>query len=422
MTDRTQVPDGWKVVRLGDVAEVQSGVGFPLNKQGRLSGAYPFIKVSDMTLEGNETYIRRAKNYVNEEDVKELGANIFTPDTIVFPKVGAAIATNKKRVLTVPTIVDNNMVGVSVSKTDRCDARFLHNWFESIDLAQLANVSTVPSITGSHLKRTPILLPPLTEQRAIAAVLDSIDEAIERTEEVTAATERLRDSLLHRLLTRGVPGCHNEWKEAPGIGTIPACWAVVCLGDEAEVRNGTTPSRRRLDYWEGGDIPFVKTGQVNDVFIDEPDEFITAHAVASGAVIVPKGCVLIAMIGQGKTRGMTAQLRIDAAINQNFAAVFGAKEDFSLDYFFTWARQNYSSIRALGQGSNQDALNCALIEGMRVPKPTLAEQQTIVAVTKSMDDAIEQARQERNGLQMLKASAADALLTGRVRVIMEDRP
>ena len=66
-------------------------------------------------------------------------------------------------------------------------------------------------------------LPRLKKQRAIAAVLDSIDEAIERTEAVIAATERLRDALLHELLTRGVPGWHSEWKEAPGLGTIPAC-------------------------------------------------------------------------------------------------------------------------------------------------------------------------------------------------------
>ena len=80
------------------------------------------------------------------------------------------------------------------------------------------------------LKDLPILLPPLPEQRAIAAVLDSIDDAIERTEAVIAATEQLRDSLLHELLTRGVPGWHTEWKDLPGLGTIPADWEVVRLG------------------------------------------------------------------------------------------------------------------------------------------------------------------------------------------------
>ena len=80
----------------------------------------------------------------------------------------------------------------------------------------------------------PLLLPPLPEQRAIAAVLDAIDDAIERTEAVITATERLRDALLHELLTRGVPGWHTQWKDVPGIGTIPAAWEVVRLGEVLE--------------------------------------------------------------------------------------------------------------------------------------------------------------------------------------------
>ena len=84
------------------------------------------------------------------------------------------------------------------------------------------------------LRALPILLPPFPEQRAIAAVLDAIDEAIERTESVIAATERLRDALLHELLTRGVPGWHTAWRDVPGVGVVPACWDVVRLGEVLE--------------------------------------------------------------------------------------------------------------------------------------------------------------------------------------------
>ena len=85
----------------------------------------------------------------------------------------------------------------------------------------------------------------MPEQRAIADVLDSIDAAIERTEAVIAATEILRDSLLHELLTRGVPGWHTEWKDVPGIGTIPADWEVVRLEDVASVERGKFAHRPR---------------------------------------------------------------------------------------------------------------------------------------------------------------------------------
>ena len=234
---------------------------------------------------------------------------------------------------------------------------------------------------------------------------------------------RLRDALLHDLLTRGLPGQHTEWRDVPGLGTIPADWEVVRLGDVATVRNGTTPSRRKSEYWGNEGIPFVKTGQVNDLYITEPEEFITHEAVENaGPGIVPEGSVLIAMIGQGKTRGMTAKLGFRAAINQNFAAVYDPLSGFDLNFFFAWASQNYALIRALGQGSNQDALNCEVIQGMKFPLPPPAEQRTIAAALDGADAAIEVARAEFNGLRCLKESASDALLTGRVRVALNFRP
>ncbi len=195
------IPADWEVVRLGEVAEVKSGTGFPLEKQGRQTGTFPFIKVSDMNLLGNETYIRSANNYVNKEDADELGANVFTPGTIVFPKVGAAIATNKKRVLKDRTIIDNNMAGVTVTAVGRCDRRFLYCWFESVDLFEFANVSAVPSITGSRLKRALILLPAKAEQQAIAAALGGVDEAVEQARQERDGLQLLKASAADALLS-----------------------------------------------------------------------------------------------------------------------------------------------------------------------------------------------------------------------------
>ena len=154
-----------------------------------------------MNIAGNESRIRTANNYVELADVHDLGASVLPPGTIVFPKVGAAIGTNKKRVLTASTVIDNNMVGITVSNSERCDARFLYAWFASIDLSQLANVSAVPSITSSRLKREIVLLPPIHEQRGIAAVLESIDNAIEQEHEERERLQTLKDSTADALLT-----------------------------------------------------------------------------------------------------------------------------------------------------------------------------------------------------------------------------
>ena len=350
-------PKGWRLVRLGDVVEVMGGSTPSRANSEYWGGSVPWAIPSELT-ELKSRYLTVTKESITDAGMKSARL-IAIPTGSILLTSRATIGVTA--INTMPVVTNQGFQNLVVK--NGIDSLWLYYGVSAMrrELERRAAGSTFLEVSHDSVRTLPIFLPPLAEQRAIAAVLDSIDEAIERTEAVIAATEQLRDALLHDLLTRGVPGWHTEWKDVPGLGTIPAGWKVVKLGAVAEVRNGTTPSRARLDYWQGDEVPFVKTGQVNDVFIVEPNEFITSQAVTAGAAVVPKSSVLIAMIGQGKTRGMTARLGFDAAINQNFAAVYGADEDFSLEFFFAWARHNYSVIRALGQGSNQDALNCALI-------------------------------------------------------------
>ena len=146
-----------------------------------------------------------------------------------------------------------------------------------------------------------ILLPPLSEQRAIAAVL-GLHRRGHRTltEAVIAATEHLRDALLHELLTRGVPGWHTEWKEVTGIGTMPADWEVVRLGDVAEVRSGVGFPLDKQGR-RSGDYPFIKVSDMtlagNETYIVKANNYIErriaielgASPFAPGTVVFPKG-------------------------------------------------------------------------------------------------------------------------------------
>ena len=221
-------------------------------------------------------------------DIKELGASVFQPGTIVFPKVGAAIATNKKRILDTPAAIDNNLVGVTAADKRKCNARYLYRWIESINLSEIANVSAVPSINGSRLKSVLLLLPPLPEQRAIANILDSIDHAIESTDALVFATEQLRDSLLHNLLTHGLPGRHTEWKEVPGLGTIPSDWQAAHLGSHSErITKGTTPTTLGQKYTLSG-VRFLRVENISNGgtisggglrFIDEETHHLLSRSI-----------------------------------------------------------------------------------------------------------------------------------------------
>ncbi len=122
---------------------VVHGTAFPLTRQGGKKDAIPFFKVSDMNRPGNEEELTRAENYVDEGTARLLGAKICPPGTVVFPKVGGALLTNKKRVLGVTGTFDNNVMGL-VPNTSVIDPDWLRLWFERIDIAKFANTQALP--------------------------------------------------------------------------------------------------------------------------------------------------------------------------------------------------------------------------------------------------------------------------------------
>ncbi len=279
-----------------------------------------------------------------------------------------------------------------------------------------------PAVRPEDVAAYSLLLPPLPEQRAIAAVLDSIDEAIERTDEVIAATERLRDALLHELLTRGLPGHHTVWREVPGLGTIPADWEMVRLGDVAEVQTGRAVNRNTSQNG-GMEVPYLSVANVKDGYVDlhivkrmrVSQEEIERYAVRAGDVLFTEG-------GDADKlgRGTVWRGELDPCLHQNHVFVVRPHRDTLLPNFLSAFATSHAGRRyflgAAKQTTNLASINSTQLKGMRIPLPMLREQQAIVGTLDSVDAVIEGARAERAALQSSKASAADALLTGRVRV------
>jgi type I restriction enzyme S subunit len=164
----------------------------------------------------------------------------------------------------------------------------------------------------------------------------------------------------------------------------------VQLGDIAKIYSGGTPSRTNPTYW-GGNIPWVKTAQIQNSVISENsvDEWITEKGLKhSSAKMVPKGTILMAMYGQGKTRGQVAILGLDAAINQACAAIQVGKNT-NRDFIFQQLLFRYNSIRALSNAGSQENLNAGLIQEIELPNPPLPEQTAIANLLSNWDAAIE---------------------------------
>ena len=193
-------PDGVEYRRLGEIAEIRSGWGFPNKEQGLLSGDLPFYKVGDMNHPQNLFYMSVADNYISYETAKKLKCKPAPKDTIIFPKIGAAISTNKKRMLSAEACYDNNVMGIIAKK--QVMARYLYFLFDGCNLMNFSNgEGAVPSIRKSSIEDWTIPVPPLEVQREIVRILDNFTGfTAELTAELTARKkqyEYYRDKLLN---------------------------------------------------------------------------------------------------------------------------------------------------------------------------------------------------------------------------------
>ena len=168
---------------------------------------------------------------------------------------------------------------------------------------------------------------------------------------------------------------------------LPEGWKRVPVGEIAQITSGGTPDRAQPSFW-GGDIPWVTTGEIQFNTITDTAEKITAAGLKnSAAKIFPAGTLLMAMYGQGKTRGQVAKLGISATTNQACAAIL-LKNGHDPEFYFQTLASQYEEIRELGNTGTQKNLNGGLIKEIVVPFPSLPEQQRISTVVGAWDAAI----------------------------------
>lgn len=175
---------------------------------------------------------------------------------------------------------------------------------------------------------------------------------------------------------------------------IPEDWQLMLVGHVFSVFVGATPSRKNPSFW-GGDIRWVSSGEVAFCNIHQTKEKISHEGYENTSTeIHPEGTVLLAMIGEGKTRGQAAILRVPAAHNQNTAAIRVSEIGLPAEYFYYFLQYQYEQTRKSGSGNNQKALNKSRVSSIIFPLCSIAEQQEIVNLLEEKLSIIEQNEKE----------------------------
>ena len=270
----------------------------------------------------------------------------------------------------------------------------------------------------AYLQQSEIPLPSLEEQRRIVAEIEKqfsrLDEAVANLKRVKANLKRYKAAVLKaavegrlvpteaelarregrsyesgaQLLQRTLDSRRGQWNgkgkfkepaaaNTAGLPKLPEGWRWSNVDQLTEVGTGATPKRDKSTYFDG-DIPWVTSAVVNESFVNIASEFVSRRALAeTNLTLYPPGTLLVAMYGEGKTRGKCTELRIASTTNQALAAL---QTDASIRaYLKLFLEHNYEEMRKFASGGVQPNLNLSLVRAVCVPLPPLAEQHRIVA-------------------------------------------
>ncbi|MEK6805733.1 MAG: restriction endonuclease subunit S [Pseudomonadota bacterium] len=264
------------------------------------------------------------------------------------------------------------------------------------------------------LKDSMLPKPPKPEQEKIAALLWNVQKAVEVQDKLVRTTHELKAAAMRSLFTRGL---RNEPLKETEIGPAPESWEIASVSNHFRAVAGGTPSRSNPAYWTGGTIPWVKTGEIDYVVINDTEEKITAAALKdSAAKLIPAGAVLVAMYGQGVTRGKVAMLGIEATTNQACVALLPHTNEVRSDFLYAYLTFSYDRLRSLAHGGQQQNLNAELIKSFPIPKASEDEQREIARILQTLDRKIVTHEKKHATLQELFQTLLHKLMTARIRV------
>lgn len=417
-----EIPTGWELTNLESVVDFLDSQREPVNSSERearikdkpITELFPYYGAT-----GQVGWIDAFRSEGESVLLGEDGAPFLDPN-----KDKAYLVTGHYWV--------NNHAHILSGFNNCLSTRFLCYQLYTVDYSGFVTGTTRLKLTSSAMKQIPFLLAPYNEQTRIVEKLEELFSDLDAgVAELKAAQKKLaqyRQSLLKsavegaltaewrtknkpketgaQLLERSLKERRARWEEkqlakfkeqgktppkgwqdkypepvqpdTTNLPELPEGWVWASLGLCFYVGVGATPSRKEPGYWNG-DIPWVSSGEVQFSRISKSKESISEDGLKNSSTQVnPKGSVLLGMIGEGKTRGQVSILDIDAANNQNCAAIWVTETQIKPEFVYFWLWSQYDATRSGSSGNNQPALNKSLVEKIPMPLPPLDEIEIIV--------------------------------------------
>lgn len=369
----------WPMVKLGDLGEFINGFAFKPSDWSE--DGTPIIRIQNLT--NPQALFNRTTKRVKDVLYVEPGDLLVSWSATlgVFRWQGKERAVLNQHIFKVVSkpIIENEFLEFSLKFALQQVEKYLHG-------------ATMRHVNRQEFLDLKIPLPPLGEQKRIAEILGGVSKAIHVVEQQIETANQLEKSLF------------NQFRRQYSALCSP-------IKNICKVQTGATPSRKNSAYYDGG-IPWVKTGEVNGGKIEETEEYITELAVQeTNCRKFPIGTILVAMYGQGATRGKVGILNCAAATNQACAALIAlACED--QEYIFAVLRNCYDELRNLGRGGTQPNLNLTLVKNFEIPWPEEFAREEFSQKWRELDNLRHLLHRKLSLLQELQKSLATRAFAG----------
>lgn len=392
----------YKKVKISDIGKIVSGATPKTKDVDNYGGSIAWITPADLSGYTSK-YISHGSRNITQKGYDSCSTHLMPRGTVLFssraPIGYVAIAENP---------ICTNQGFKSIVPNDDIDSEFLYYQLQYLrkKIQEKGSGTTFKEISGKVLGETDIVVPSLEEQFRIVTRIEELFSELDKAVGTLKTTKEQLEVYRQAVLKAAFEGKYTKWwrknhnvsaneeycelrkenqvfKDTSGDENelslnIPDEWMKVRLGEIFDVEVGATPSRQHAEYWNGS-IPWVSSGEVRFTTINKTREMITDIGLKNASTnLQPIGTVLLAMIGEGKTRGQSAILNIPAAHNQNTAAILVSKTLCQPKYIYYFLQLNYENTRRVGSGNNQKALNKERVRAIRVPFAPIAEQSIIV--------------------------------------------
>ncbi|OAV19995.1 Type I restriction-modification system, specificity subunit S [Moraxella catarrhalis] len=354
---------------LGEVAKKISSGGTPKTgiPEYYNNGEIPWLRTQEVNF--NDIYETGVK--ITEQGVKNSSAKWIPANCVIMAMYGATVG--RVGINKIPMTTNQACANIEVNE-EIAEYRYVYyclaNQYEYI---KSLGTGSQTNINAQIVRNLKIPIPPLSVQSQIVQILDTFTELTAELSMRQKQYQYYRDFLLseHELAKVGF-----EWKT---------------LGEIAEkISSGGTPKTDVMEYWENGTIPWMSSGEVNLGTIFQTEKFISKLGLEnSSAKFVPKNSVVIALAGQGKTRGKVARTRIDLTTNQSLASLIFDENKINSDYIYYYLTGQYNNLRQISSGNGtRGGLNLSMISGFQIPIPPLSVQSQIVAILDTFDTLV----------------------------------